>query len=407
MNDIEKVELTERRFDAAGTTVSRMKMSLAGTEEVNLAWEDVRYEVMVNDPDAKKKGKGSYIFFLAVNNYADTGKKISKEIIRGVSGAVLAGQMLAILGGSGAGKSTLLDILAKRKSTGKITGTIFLNGTNVNDIDILVKRISGYVTQEDIFLKTMTVRENLRYFAEMSLGGLSREERHAEVESVMVELNISHVADSKIGGVTDSRGLSGGEKKRVSIAESLLRRPKILFLDEPTSGLDAYNSQSVMEVLNKLAKERRMTIIASIHQPRSTIFALFQKLMILQKGETAFFGDASVAQAYFEGQGFPLPMGFNPPDFFIDVVLGKSNSTINFPALFASSELSQTLSSIVEEQKSSLLPLSNGNLKPYAVGYPAQIRGLLGRWGRDALRNPEAFIVGGIQAIVLGCLVGG
>jgi len=385
------VELSEAGFDASGRVVSRSGLSSSlgpGTDVVNLAWDNVKYEVLIKDPDNPK------------------GRRVEKEIIHGVSGAVLAGQMLAILGGSGAGKSTLLDILAQRKSTGSITGSIYLNGTNVNDVQILFTRCSGYVTQEDIFLKTMTVRENLRYFATMTLGGLSRAERYAEVENVMEELNISHVANSKIGGVTDSRGLSGGEKKRVSIAESLLRRPKILFLDEPTSGLDSYNSQAVMELLNNLAIKRQMTIVASIHQPRSTIFDLFDKLMILQRGKTAFFGDASAAQSYFEKQGYPLPMGFNPPDFFIDVVLGKSNATTDFPSLFGESDLCKSVLSIVDEQKNSILHLTDGNLKPYAVSYPTQLRGLLGRWGRDALRNPEAFIVGAIQAVVLGCLVG-
>lgn len=223
---------------------------------------------------------------------------------------------------------------------------------------------------------------------------------------IMDELNISHLAGSRIGGVTDSRGLSGGEKKRVAIAEQLLRNPLVLYLDEPTSGLDAYNSQQVMSLLRSLCERRSMTIIASIHQPRSSIYSLFDQLCILDHGRTAYFGSATLATPYFAGLGFPLELGYNPPDFFIDVVLGKENSAKNFPALFDESHAAKEMEACVDATLASAKVLSQKELSYYAASYPRQLFGLLNRWFYDTLRNPEAAMVNLLQAIVLGCIVG-
>ena len=365
-----------------------------GDKGVSVTWKNLSYSVELKKSMREKDAE-------------NTKTARSKTILHGLSGAVLPGQMLAIMGGSGAGKSTLLDILANRKSEGTIEGTLAYNGQPVDsEISALLKRVTGYVTQEDIFLKTATVRENLRFFCKLTLADSTTAEQHAAVEDVMKELNIDHVADSPIGGVTDSRGLSGGEKKRVSIAEQLLRNPLVLFLDEPTSGLDAYNSQSVMQLLQGLAERRRMTIVTSIHQPRSSIYSLFDQLLLLDKGQTAYFGPASSAQEYFAQLGFPLKLGFNPADFMIDVVLGKENREVEFSAKFQESELSTRMISLVDDTLSSASVLTAEPLPFYASSYATQLQGLLARWARDMLRNPEAALINMVQAIILGVIVG-
>ncbi len=182
----------------------------------------------------------------------------------------------------------------------------------------------------------MTVRENLEFFAlTTNDAAISSQEKKDFVTQLLKDLRLEHVADSRIGD-TSKRGLSGGEKKRVAIAEQLLRNPKVLFLDEPTSGLDAFSSQQVMELLHSLAA-KGMTIICSIHQPRSSIYDLFDKLLLLKKGKTVYMGPASQAVGYFASLGHALPSGFNPADFFIDVVLSSEEQ--NFAELFEQSEL--------------------------------------------------------------------
>lgn len=140
--------------------------------------------------------------------------------------------------GSGAGKSTLLDILAQRKTTGDTTGDVLFNGTPGHELKDLLRRVTGYVTQEDILRDILTVRETLMFTAELRLDPkiFSKEQRAARVQKVMEDLGIAHRADMKIGS-EESRGLSGGEKKRVAIGVQLVTDPSVLYLDEPTSGL--------------------------------------------------------------------------------------------------------------------------------------------------------------------------
>lgn len=115
------------------------------------------------------------------------------------------------------------------------------------------------------------------------------------------------------------RGISGGERKRLNIGTEIVTDPSLIFLDEPTSGLDSFNAQSVMQMLLKLAQNAR-TIITTIHQPRSSIFQMFDSLMLLSEGRTMYFGPANDSIAYFTQLGFPCPPNYNPADYFMDVL---------------------------------------------------------------------------------------
>jgi ABC-type multidrug transport system ATPase subunit len=168
-------------------------------------------------------------------NYYVPAKKEKLHILKGLTGCVNPGTMLAIIGGSGAGKSTLLDVLARRKTMGEITGKVLYNGVPMADLKNLLLRVTGYVTQEDVLKETLTVRETLMFQAEMRLDPrlFSAEAKEERVNKVLSDLGLSHRADSKIGNEA-KRGLSGGEKKRVAIAVQLVTDPGVLFLDEPT-----------------------------------------------------------------------------------------------------------------------------------------------------------------------------
>jgi len=97
--------------------------------------------------------------------------------------------------------------------------------------------------------------------------------------------------------------LSGGERKRTAIGVELITNPSVMFLDEPTSGLDSYNAQKIVRILVRLAKTGK-TIIATIHQPNSATFSMFDRLLLLMEGHTIYQGKASLCIDYFGKQGY-------------------------------------------------------------------------------------------------------
>lgn len=153
----------------------------------------------------------------------------------------------------------------------------------------------AYVTQEDLLLGTLTVKETLIYSAKLRLpGSLNPDQVNEIIEGTILEMGLQDCAHNLIGN-WHSRGISGGEKKRLSIALEILTRPTLLFLDEPTSGLDSASAFFVFQALRRMAQEARLTIVSSIHQPSSEVFELFHDLFLLSGGETVFFGEAKMA----------------------------------------------------------------------------------------------------------------
>ncbi|XP_020540699.1 ABC transporter G family member 12 isoform X2 [Jatropha curcas] len=237
----------------------------------------------------------------------------TRRLLNGLNGYAEPGKIMAIMGPSGSGKSTLLDALAGRLSGNVImTGNVLVNGKN--------KRMGygdvAYVTQENTLLGTLSVRETLTFSAHLRLpSSMSREEIEGIVEGTIVELGLQECADRLIGN-WHLRGISGGEKKRLSIALEILIRPNLLFLDEPTSGLDSASAFFVVQTLRNIARDGR-TVISSIHQPSGEVFALFDDLFLLSGGDAIYFGEAKLAVEFFAEAGFPCPSRRNPSDHFL------------------------------------------------------------------------------------------
>lgn len=249
-----------------------------------------------------------------------------KQILSGVQGIALPGQIMAIMGASGAGKTTFLDILARKNKRGTTTGSFYVNGEKVLDNEY--RSVIGFVDQDDTMLPTLTVHETIMTSALLRLprdmGSSAKEQRVYEVEK---QLGIHHIKDQLIGSEEGSgRGISGGEKRRVGIACELVTSPSILFLDEPTSGLDAFNAFNVVECLVTLARNYNRTIIFTIHQPRSNIVALFDHLVLLAKGRTVYSGPFSSCQRYFDRIGYSCPSGFNIADYLVDLTMHVGNN---------------------------------------------------------------------------------
>ncbi|KAG0235040.1 hypothetical protein BGW41_000932 [Actinomortierella wolfii] len=243
------------------------------------------------------------------------------QILKGISGSAPAGVVLAVMGPSGAGKSTLVDILAGKRKDGKVSGQILLNGKQVHESEI--RRAVGFVDQEDVLPPTQTVYEAILFSAMLRLPeGMPIHRVHERVTEVIEMLGLSHCANRRIGNVT-ARGISGGEKRRVSIALELITRPPILILDEPTSGLDSFSAHMVVEVLCKLARSKTTTVIMTIHQPRSDIFFMFDQTLVVAKGETLYFGPTKTAAAYFSRRGLDCPPNYNIADYLLDIAMDQ------------------------------------------------------------------------------------
>ncbi|KAF5781112.1 putative ABC transporter, AAA+ ATPase domain, ABC-2 type transporter [Helianthus annuus] len=241
----------------------------------------------------------------------------SRSILQGVTGYARPGEILAIMGPSGSGKSTLLDALAGRLDP-KIrkSGDILVNGVKKT----LAYGTSAYVTQDDTLITTLTVRESIYYSAQLQLpDSMSKSEKKERAEMTIKEMGLQDSMDTRIGG-WGAKGLSGGQKRRVSICIEILTRPKLLFLDEPTSGLDSAASYYVMSRIARLDQHEGRTIIASIHQPCSEVFGLFHNLCLLSSGRTVYFGKTSSANDFFSLNGFPCPNFQNPSDHFLRTI---------------------------------------------------------------------------------------
>ncbi|XP_058090204.1 ABC transporter G family member 11-like isoform X2 [Magnolia sinica] len=237
----------------------------------------------------------------------------TQKVLEGLTGYAEPGNLTALMGPSGSGKSTLLDALSSRLATNAfLSGSILLNGRKAK----LSFGNAAYVTQDDNLIGTLTVRETISYSARLRLPDkMPWSEKQALVESTIIEMGLQDCADTVIGN-WHLRGVSGGERRRVSIALEILMRPRLLFLDEPTSGLDSASAFFVTQTLRALSRDGR-TVIASIHQPSSEVFELFDQLYLLSSGKTVYFGKISEAYEFFAQAGFPCPTLRNPSDHFL------------------------------------------------------------------------------------------
>ncbi|KAE9336291.1 ABC transporter G family member 41 [Phytophthora rubi] len=211
-------------------------------------------------------------------------KRESVHLLQGISGYALPGTMTALMGSSGAGKTTLMDVIAGRKTAGKVRGEVLLNGYHATERAI--RQCTGYCEQQDIHSEGSTVREALTFSALLRQDSdLPIAARITSVEECLELLDLRSNADQLV------RNLSQEQLKRLSIGVELTAQPSVLFLDEPTSGLDARSAKIIMEGVRRVANTGR-TIVCTIHQPSSDVFFLFDNLLLLRRGgEMVFFGE--------------------------------------------------------------------------------------------------------------------
>lgn len=350
-------------------------------------------------------------------------KQGDKEILKGITASFRPGRVTAVMGSSGAGKTTLLSLLAGDSGNmgaggnGKsfIGGNITLNGRKT-DLNI-VSKVSGFVYQDDVILPTMTVREAIMMSARLRLPEKTKESViNDRVDEMISILGLEKCASTRIGSAT-SKGISGGERKRVALAMELIPNPSILFLDEPTSGLDTVNAYNVVSLLSDLAHETSRTIIVTIHQPPSEIFHMLDDLLLLADGRVVYHGPASEAVGYFAALGHPCPMYTNPADFFFLELLGniRKQGQVNSTANIAEELCNAWLESkehkllIAEQELAVTSAVGEFNMKRHKKeisSFTRQFTFLFKRAGLNLVRDWMILGVKSVQTVVIALLLG-
>ncbi|XP_024521382.1 ABC transporter G family member 17 [Selaginella moellendorffii] len=296
-------------YSHAGSEYSEKNDKLYGP---GLVFEDLLYSV---SKKVKKEGKSVVT---------------SVDLLHNISGEALKGHVTAVLGPSGAGKSTFLDALAGRICKGSLRGRVTVDGRAVSTS--MMKRISSYVMQDDQLFPMLTVYETFLFAANVRLpSAFTPEEKKARVEELITQLGLEHAADTYIGN-EGVRGVSGGERRRVSIGVDIIHGPSLLFLDEPTSGLDSTSAFVVVERLRDIA-QRGSTVILTIHQPSYRIQQLLNRLIVLARGKLIYLGKPDALEDHLAGLGRPVPDGENALENLLDVIKEYDESDLGLEPL--------------------------------------------------------------------------
>jgi ABC-type multidrug transport system ATPase subunit/ABC-type multidrug transport system permease subunit len=294
---------------SVGRAASKASLLITQEGQTVVSFEHLSYSV---DVKADEQPTG-------LKNVLTKTQMTEKAILRDVSGLLKPNRLTAVMGSSGAGKTSLLSILGGTATAGTVTGTMSINGIQATPSDL--KKISGFVFQDDVILQTMTGQEALTMVATLNLpSSLTDQERKDAVDGVVDMLKLEKARHTIVGD-SEQKGLSGGERKRLACGMALISNPACLFLDEPTSGLDTFTAFKVVKILKDVAQTGR-TVVATVHQPSAELFFMFDDLLLLAEGRTVYHGPTKDMVAYFEHTfGYLAPKYNNPADWTFSYIL--------------------------------------------------------------------------------------
>lgn len=409
-----------------GSTKEKKKRFFFGGEEKDFITTDAE-DIVCDTPEQLHSG------FLqsAEVGFEDVGMVLKQKkgrpdrvILDGsIRGVAKPGRMLAIMGPSGSGKSTLLHAI-----TGNVIGDskISLYGKRYINNECLTgdSRIpAAFIEQEVKFFPHMTVKETLDFQVELKMGSFLKKkaERDALVRDLMVQLGLSKSANTIVGNAK-VRGISGGERKRLSIACEMISSPSVIFLDEPTSGLDSYQATQVIETLRGLADQGK-TIVSVIHQPSQHTFQLFDDLLLLSEGRLMYFGEVSKVRQYMTDLGYGCESEIGTAEHVLDCVsraVGSDDeaerTSIERIEIIASEAVkhARQLVSFNREDSTANKKISKKmkHIIDKTAAHPGtnifrQFRLLLERSVQEILRGKAAIFVKIVQQVSLGLIYGG
>eukprot|EP00246_Nothoceros_aenigmaticus_P014386 TRINITY_DN5430_c0_g1_i1.p1 TRINITY_DN5430_c0_g1~~TRINITY_DN5430_c0_g1_i1.p1 ORF type:complete len:704 (+),score=97.37 TRINITY_DN5430_c0_g1_i1:271-2382(+) len=328
-------------------------------------------------------------------------QKVEKILLNEVNARAKHGEILAVMGPSGSGKTTFLDSIAGRIQRQSLQGAILVNG---HPVDSSFMKVSQYVQQDDALFPLLTTTETLMFSARFRLpASMSHAEKQRRVEVIIQQLGLKSCANTFVGNDL-VKGVSGGERRRVSIGVELINDPAVIFLDEPTSGLDSTSALHVVEILSMLAVERQRLIILTIHQPSFRILDLISNILILARGHGVYHGRVQDMSKFFQDFGRQIPENVNVVEYALDAIEHYQDDPVGFQSLVSHQKEKYKVDAL--DRPSSLNdkrePIRGSGYGPFG----REMLTLAERTFKNILRTPELFISRIGLAIVTAILLG-
>ncbi|EIE21490.1 hypothetical protein COCSUDRAFT_66913 [Coccomyxa subellipsoidea C-169] len=345
------------------------------------------------------------------------GRRAQVNILDNATGQAKMGELVGVLGPSGCGKTTLLSVLAGSVSSlsasSRVYGQVTLDGQPRRS---WASRLVAYVPQFDFLLPTLTVAETLRYSAQLRLPrSATAAEVKARVEGVLYELGLEHVAGSQVGGSSGIRGISGGERRRVTIGMELVIDPSILILDEPTSGLDSYTAVNLMTTLKQVAQAGRVVML-SFHQPSPAMYELLDRVFLMARGHMVYSGEPAAAYGHFERAGLPCPghtaiaehmlTSVSDPAM-LHTLMAHVDSHGPHAGIAAAEFTELPTSTLPGDEKDESFTQALAHKKPPRAPLARELAVLFWRTLTEIIRNPTLLAMHCAMALVMGLLCGG
>eukprot|EP00792_Barthelona_sp_PAP020_P006554 TRINITY_DN302_c0_g1_i1.p1 TRINITY_DN302_c0_g1~~TRINITY_DN302_c0_g1_i1.p1 ORF type:complete len:613 (+),score=121.94 TRINITY_DN302_c0_g1_i1:43-1881(+) len=316
------------------------------------------------------------------------------------------GHSLGLLGPSGSAKTSLISLLSGRAQTGQAFGEFYVDGTNVLKSKQMKGKV-GVVTQEDLIVPYLTVEESIKFHSFLRVSG-SEEEKLATLQQILDDLSLNIVRNQIVGDAITNSHISGGERKRVNVGVELCGNMPILMLDEPTTNVDSTRAEQMIETFHKIAEERNISLIVSIHQPKYEIFQKFHRICVLCEGKVAYFGSADLLVEDLATLELQCPSETNLCDYLLDIVSNNSLIPISREQLQQLEKISRNR--FIEEKQEILQTSSVIDSQNVSYGYNSsfavQFHFLLQRAFRSVLRSKTTLVSRLLGSIFIALLIG-